>query len=406
MLDTKKTVIIFFIFYLAFEIALYMLVGLRHPLWGDEHHFVPTVQEFGQNLTLQQLKTYNEMSTPLPFVLYALWGKTVGFQLYSLRLFSIFIAFTTCITYYFLFKMIFRKYNYAVLLTALLMFQPYMIGLTVFVFTDMLPLLFLGIGIIATKHKKPLLFFLAGAAALLCRQYYIFFIVASFLYFCLIWFKEKDRDTASMIASTFLSALPLTGLFILWNGLTPQNEMKLHYMDRTFQFHPTSFILYLSLFFVYLFPVILVRWKDYFVSTKRLILSLIISVLYIFYPVHASEPAIRLNNVFTVGFFHKFIRKTVGEQFEHLIFYLALLLSLPVILYIAEKTLFNIRNNHYGWTVFSGLGILCFLLIMPLSYLHWEKYFLPVIPLAAIHLLITGKTDIPTLISVPSGRQK
>jgi hypothetical protein len=36
---------------------------------------------------------------------------------------------------------------------------------------------------------------------------------------------------------------------------------------------------------------------------------------------------------------------------------------------------------------FLGLAVVCFLVMMPFSYMHWEKYFMPLLPLAAVHVL-------------------
>ncbi len=46
--------------------------SLKFPLWNDEGRFWPTSLSFSSKLipTLHQLKNYDELSTPLPFVVF------------------------------------------------------------------------------------------------------------------------------------------------------------------------------------------------------------------------------------------------------------------------------------------------------------------------------------------------
>jgi len=49
-----------------------------------------------------------------------------------------------------------------------------------------------------------------------------------------------------------------------------------------------------------------------------------------------------------------------------------------------------VKSKNIKGILFIDLNILFFLIIMPLSYLNWEKYFLPVIPLAIIPIINQG----------------
>ena len=61
----KRSLLLLILFLIVYETILYMVVGLRQPTWADEHHFISTIEEFGEELSLRQLRTYNEMSPPL-----------------------------------------------------------------------------------------------------------------------------------------------------------------------------------------------------------------------------------------------------------------------------------------------------------------------------------------------------
>ena len=36
---------------------------------------------------------------------------------------------------------------------------------------------------------------------------------------------------------------------------------------------------------------------------------------------------------------------------------------------------------------FLGLAVVCFVAVMPFSYMHWETYFMPLLPLAGVLVL-------------------
>lgn len=382
----KRSLLLLILFLIVYETILYMGVGLRQPTWADEHHFISTIEEFGEELSLRQLRTYNEMSTPLPFILYALWGKLVGFHLHQLRFFSLIIALFTFISFYIYYFQVSGRIKIALPVTLFLIFQPYSIGISVFVYTDMLSLLFLAWSLIAFRKEKPIILAISTAGALLCRQYFIFLPVAFILYYLIQMILSPRGNSHKMLISSIVSLIPFISLLILWHGFSPQNEMRSLYLQKGLYFHIEFLVLYISLFIVYLFPVIIYRWKNYYTNRKLLLLSLLISFTYFLFPVKASEPAMAVD-VYTVGFFHRFIRMIVGSSAEHYVFYLIFLFSLPVVLWIIHDIYFQIKCRKPNAFLFMGISIILFLIIMPLSYLNWEKYFLPIIPIALVQIL-------------------
>src|SRR6266568_4671245 len=68
------------------EALIVCVIGLNHPTWGDEGHFIGTITSFGSDLSIAQLTNYPEVTTPLPFIVYALWGRAFGFDPFHLRI--------------------------------------------------------------------------------------------------------------------------------------------------------------------------------------------------------------------------------------------------------------------------------------------------------------------------------
>jgi hypothetical protein len=127
-------------------LVLWAAVRSRPP-WGDEAHFLGTVRLFGQGISVDLLRTYPEMSAPLTYVLYAAWGRLAGFGTPELRLLSPVIASATGLLWFAFLKDHLRSRLAVSMSLATLVLNPYFIGLSVFVFTDMLALL--GLGIVA-----------------------------------------------------------------------------------------------------------------------------------------------------------------------------------------------------------------------------------------------------------------
>lgn len=375
------------------EVLLASIVGLHHSYWHDEAHFVTTIRQFGNGISIKLLKHYNEMSTPLPFILYSFWGRLFGFGIATLRIFSLIIAFLTYLIFYQLAFTLLKNERAAILATLFLFIQPYLIGLSIFVFTDMLMILFLLLSVLAVIKSRPFLFLLAGAGGLLCRQYFAFVILASGLFYIFKLIQQKDKQSMIMLFSIFISMLPLFFLFFLWKGFSPQNNLKTLYLNKHLYFHPGFLVLYISLFVVYLFPVIIYRWRFIYGNIKILVSALIISSTYLFYPVHASEPAIAAN-IHTVGFFDRLVLRIFGSNVEQIVFYTAFLFSLPVVILILRDCYQRIKLTSFNYLLFLDLLIISFLILMPFSYLNWEKYFVPAIPLAILQILLLTKSDL------------
>ena len=62
-------------------LCFYLAVGPNRVLPGDEMRFIETSRTFSENLSLNLLKHYEEMSTPLPFIYFGAMGKIIDFEL-------------------------------------------------------------------------------------------------------------------------------------------------------------------------------------------------------------------------------------------------------------------------------------------------------------------------------------
>lgn len=375
-----------FLFFLIIYFSLLALWGINRPEpWHDEHHFVETVKYFGENFNSTALYNYEEMSTPLPFFIYAVWGKLAGFQLPVLRILSILVACLTFLVFFSIFK---KYYNGLVALVVVPFFalNPYFAGASIFVFTDMMAILFLGLSFLGIQRGKPFLLGIALASALLTRQYLAFLVPAIFLYTSLVFLNSGKKGELKYLIAVVLSCVPLGLLMLFWGGSTPVNTLRDTFISYAFTFHPAFLTLYISQIFIYSFPFILFKWRKFFLDRKIVLISLLASVSYLLFPVSSSIPAIEVD-VTTVGYFHRFLKMFLSDSMVHVVFYFAYLMSLPVLFTFISSAYSDFKQKRIGLRFLFTATLLFYLLVMPFSYLVWEKYFIPVLPVVVFLIM-------------------
>jgi 4-amino-4-deoxy-L-arabinose transferase-like glycosyltransferase len=361
--------------------------GLYRPAWGDEAHFAETIRFFGNGVTLESLTHYQEMSAPLPFIIYSFWGRFFGFALQDLRLLSLLIAFCTFLASFRLFALVLEG-SLALYATIFLALNPYVAGSAIFVFTDMLALLCLVVACTAVLKRSPAILFVSLSAGLLCRQYLVFFgaAVAVFSIVRLVQ-QTSDKQDSWMLIACAGSALPLAALMVLWRGLSPDSSLRSVFLNEPLTFHSTAATLYVILLLVYLFPIIAAKWRQFYRDPRVLGASFLLSFLYWLAPVTASPP--RGLDIDTVGYFHRFLRLVCSRTSNQIVFYLLFLAALPVLLSIVTGCYTRLSRHDTSFPLLWGFCVVSFLLVMPMSYLTWEKYFILVLPPALMLLLNT-----------------
>ncbi|RKX25451.1 MAG: hypothetical protein DRP47_09810 [Candidatus Zixiibacteriota bacterium] len=385
----RRSLTFFILAIILLQLTVIIVAGLNRPAWGDEGHFVETVNLFGRNLNLNTLTHYNEMSGPLPFVIYSFWGRLFGFELSSLRILSVLIALICYLLFHRLIFIITGEGKVAFWMALFLSVHPYMVGFSIFVFTDGLAILFLIAAALAIVRTNPLLLGLSCAAALLCRHYAVFLIAATVVYSLIIWLKEKRKDSAKMLWAGFASILPLVFLIVLWGGLSPDNTLRNLYLEKSLIFHPNYLILYICLLFAYQLPIVVLKWRKIYNDWKTLLICFVVSWLYWFAPVGPSKYDIA-NNTFTVGLFNRLIVWIYDAKWlEQGIFFVCFMLGLPILAIVLKGIRGSIKQAHFDFVFFLDLSILLFLMTMPFSYLGWEKYIMPLVPFVSMRLWLT-----------------
>lgn len=360
---------------LLYLAAILSAVGITKAYPGDELRFIETSRLFAAGITLDLLQHYPEMSGPLPFAVFSLWGRAFGWELGTMRLLAVAIALATLVLLHLWLRHELRSPNHALLAGLVLYLNPYIATMSVFLYTDMISVFFVLAALISVQRQSTPALALSLCAALLCRQYLVFLIPAFLLYY---WPNNRR-----MIAATTCSATPLAALVVLWRGLAPDSHMRTMFLT-TSAFHVSAFIGYTALLFVYLSPFALLRWRRFIPKPPIAALAFTGALLYWLFPLRPSPSALQ-QGIATVGLFDRLLQLTMPtvtarDAFYSIAFALGLMVLAPLARDAARRQL-------------PALIVVCFLAVMPFSYLYWEKYFLPVLPIAAIAILRNEQPD-------------
>ncbi len=368
------------------------LVGLNRPPWGDERHVLETVRSFGKEPSIDLLKDYNEVMPPLTFLLYAGWGTVFGFETPVLRFCSLVLSAGTLMLFAALLSWKVPDQRAAAVGFATFALNPYTVGLSLFVFTDLLMILCLLAFVSAVQSENTILILIASTAGLLTRQYFVFVLLAGLVFYAIVWMKSRSAHAANSIAMLLVSTVPLLLLMIVWGGIAPPAGIALWIPPSPSLFHPESITLYVVLAFVFVAPVCVLRGKLFRFSRGVHAGLLLLSLSYWLIPVRASDVTVTQTGLKTVGLFHRtLVAAFHSEAIVHGLLFVCFFLGLHVITFLVRSVVMRWRSGVTDLQLFLDLTVLLFFVVMPFSYQVWEKYFLALVPVIGLRLLIQSQ---------------
>jgi Dolichyl-phosphate-mannose-protein mannosyltransferase len=217
---------------LPFLVGIAALKGLTHEIDtfhgsdGRVYH-LPTILQFRDQLPGPDLHRYPAAQPPLYHLLFALYGKAVGFQLWKLRLLNVALSYLAVLVLYrFLDRDLGLGGLRAFALALVFGLSPYFFGASFTLLTDNLAILF---GLIALgrfhrflSHPAPGVFALgamAMGAAVLTRQSFLWLVpVAGY---AILRSAAPPARKLALCAIAVLALAPIAALAIDWGGLVP-----------------------------------------------------------------------------------------------------------------------------------------------------------------------------------------
>jgi hypothetical protein len=276
--------------------AMILLVGLNFRLIIDEGQFhLKVIASFVDRWPQLWLAVadYPSASTPLPYLIWALYGKLVGFEIWKLRLLSVLVSFAAANLFYDLCRR--RNMPHPLLSALIFVLFPYSFFHAFTVYTISFGLLF---GVWALHYylqdtdtpSSLLRASLLAALAVYCRQFYIALPLGMLAYRVLrpahgrlLHWRQHDVLHWLILSLPVWAVLPLLWL---WGGLTPPSLQDQHFTC----FVPEHLNFLPILVGFYFLPALLDAWSSRLFKTKGIVAVAFFAPLYlVFTPAYAEE---------------------------------------------------------------------------------------------------------------------
>lgn len=223
---TQQKVLFLFGVTLVYLLVVTYLDFLLGPIWGDEGRFWESSLTFSDSLipTLDDLKTYNSLNTPFPFMMFGLLEYLFDGGIFAGRVLNLFLS--LCIVAIIGWPTKSRG-GRAILCLIGLLACPYFLWVSGRLYTEMIACIWGLLGIMAYVRNRPLLSGLAFVLAIASRQYMLAFPAAiatyEFLRSAQASYQEKQIDWTRQLRwiAPSIAALSIFGWFALFQGLAP-----------------------------------------------------------------------------------------------------------------------------------------------------------------------------------------
>jgi hypothetical protein len=347
---------------LIYLVMLLMFHFLQFPLQADETHFWPTTLYLFQDgfPSLDRLRSYNELNTPLPFLVFGAIEYYFHFGVVAGRavnlLTSVFVVYLVAAA---------GQFSYRAALCALgLMLCPYFFAVSTHLYTDIICIAFVVLGMDLYLKSRVIVAAVSFALAIACRQYAVAFPIGIFLYDCInaLFANKAMKKVLISITAAALASATLGGWWLFFGAMAPRVAISDQHIavGHLFPAHGLYFLSCIGIYFV-LVETVLFRSVDELtrVTAPKLLLAGITSVCFLLFP-----PIGNLDQyIQSMGFMDKAVRLVTPDTGRVIIFWgLAMLtcirfapLSLPGIL------------------IYLNAGL------MVAAHVAWDKYALPMI---------------------------
>lgn len=215
-------------------IYISLLIGLdflRGPRWQDEGHFWITTTAFSDQLfpSLDRLRDYKELNTPLPFIMFGaleyLFGKGIAAGRLLNLILSLIIVFIIGWPSHI-------KQEKAILCVIGLFLCPYYLWYSGRLYTDIIACFWVLIGVVGYVKNRHFISCIAFVLAISSRQYMLAFPVAIAVYELIAAAAKASTNRRISPADQWrwlapsIAALSIFGWIYLFQGLAPEAALE------------------------------------------------------------------------------------------------------------------------------------------------------------------------------------
>lgn len=331
---------------------------------GDEVHYWKTVVSFsaGWIPSLELLRSYPEMNTPLPFWAFGIVERLTHAGVYGGRLVNWILSLSIALL---ILRSARDKASRPELCVLGLCLCPYYLGSSVLLYTDIMACFFTVLGFYLYRNERHLQSAAAFILALSCRQYVVAFPAAVAVCELLRqgrWVWEPRRQwLAPAVACASLACW-----YLVFGSLAPQPAYKAWAFDRVLEFLPRQSLYALTCVGIYYVAVEALlfgpRQLMSLCSTRRVVaIAAALAVLFFIFPPLGNIH--RPKSFWVMGFFDRFAGALMPvEPRIALYWFLAVLAVL-----------------RFSRISLDALCVYFYSLLMTRAYFSWEKYALPLL---------------------------
>jgi hypothetical protein len=349
---------------------LFNLFGqLGFPIRKDEIHYWPVSLRFSEDWipSVDLLKSYDELSTPLSFIIFGTIEHLFHRGIFAGRLLNLLSSLGILSIIVFIGEGRDRKYLCSVIGVLI---YPYFIGCFTHLYTDIIATFFVFMGFLSYLNRLNLMSCLFFVLAISSRQYMLAFPLGILIYEVLNLIRAKNANlimpTVIRSLYQFLACLSIMVWALFWGNFGPVVEVLRQNISTVslFKLFPEHSLYFLScLGFYFVIPeFILLKRKPFIVNLfnkKAIVVSLSLFILFLFFPPYQNVNY----NIPTMGYMDKLFRLVGGNFFRMTLFYMLALMACLRFLAIRLESLLVLSN------VFMMLK----------SHIAWDKYLLPLI---------------------------
>jgi hypothetical protein len=342
--------------YLACVVAF---EGLTFAPTKDERHFWPTSLEFSSfPPSVSALRSYNELNTPLPFVVFgAIEGLFQG-GIAAGRAVNLVLSFLMVCVIGFAAG---QPTSRAFLSVAGLLSFPYFLGVATHLYTDIMASFFVLSGVVFHLKGGYAASALSFILAIACRQYAVAFPLAILVGELLVAARLRSPIPRGPALASLAAVASLAGWYLFFGGFAPPVALAAQGLDtgRLFVDHGLYFLACVGVYFVLVEAVLFRRrfWEK--IPPAGYFLATAIAILFLFFPplqnVNFAIPAMGFLDVAARWAFNDILRMTL----------------LGVLAVCAA-----LRFSRFD---LSSLFVWANALIMMKAHIGWDKYALPLL---------------------------
>jgi len=275
------------------------------------------------------------------------------------------------------------------LLSTLVITNPYFFGTSVFVFTDMLTIMLSLAAVISFIRNKNILVIIYSTLAILCRQYAVIIPVSVILY-SLLNYKNDKQISRKYVIGSLLTFLPLLVLFGIWKNISPASGIEKWIIPNSSIYNLDYINTYITFSVIYIFLLAIVFFKKIKLSSSSLSIAFALTILLSLFPIKTSTATLEFTHYKTVGFVHQALAEMFGLESIWLKIFLVFFLFVGCYMNIELLKRFFVyirKKSSEKEFIFTILWFL-FLLIMPFSYQVWEKYLTMILPFLILSIYL------------------